>query len=54
MENISSIDVFLGGIIIEINHGRFRGVLDQKKLTNFGTRLWTRDTCHVYSEDTCG
>ena len=24
------------------------------KLTNFKTRLWTRDTCHVYSEGTCG
>ena len=24
------------------------------KLTNFKTRLWTRGTCHVYSEGTCG
>ena len=24
------------------------------KLSNFKTRLWTRDTCHVYSEGTCG
>ena len=24
------------------------------KMTNFKTRLWTRDTCHVYSEGTCG
>ena len=24
------------------------------KFTNFKTRLWTRDMCHVYSEGTCG
>ena len=24
------------------------------KFTNFKTRLWTRDRCHVYSEGTCG
>ena len=24
------------------------------KLTNFKTRLWTRDTCHMDSEGTCG
>ena len=53
MENISLIDVFLGGIIIEINHGCFGGFLDQK-LTNFRTRFWTRDTCHVGSADTIG
>ena len=26
----------------------------QTNLTNFKTRLWTRDTCHMYSEGTCG
>ena len=32
----------------------FLVVLHQKKLMNFRTRFWTRDTCHVYSEDTSG
>ena len=27
-------------------------VFAQIKLTNFETRFWTRDTCHVGSEDT--
>ena len=31
---------------------RVFGDFGQKKLTNFKTRLWTRDTCHVSSEGT--